>query len=87
MAAENVGLKAGVGEEIEVINRGGQAYCIKDGMAVNPIYARGWNYHRAKQEALATPTTDLIVAGIEADGVGAERLHQLRRSELIATAS
>lgn len=68
LAAENVGLKAGVGEEIEVINRGGQAYCVKDGMAVNPIYARGWNDHRAKRGAVETPATDRIVAGIKADG-------------------
>ncbi|MDZ2632463.1 hypothetical protein M1927_28615, partial [Klebsiella pneumoniae] len=41
LAAENVALKAGVAEEIEVINRGGQMYCVKDGMSINPIYARG----------------------------------------------
>ncbi|MDU5518825.1 MAG: hypothetical protein E6078_11010 [Klebsiella pneumoniae] len=28
LAAENAGLKAGIAEEIEVINRGGQAYCV-----------------------------------------------------------
>ncbi|MDT9784606.1 hypothetical protein RUW59_03800 [Klebsiella pneumoniae] len=69
LAAENAGLKAGIAEEIEVINRGGQAYCVKDGMSINPIYARGWNDHRANLAAEKTPATDRIVAGIKADGV------------------
>lgn len=68
VAAENVGLKAGIAEEIEVINRGGQRYCVKDGMSINPIYARGWNDHRANLAAVKTPATDRIVAGIKADG-------------------
>ena len=67
LAAENVALKSGVAEEIEVINRGGQMYCVKDGMSINPIYARGWNDHRANVTALQTPATDRIVAGIKAD--------------------
>lgn len=69
LAAENVALKAGVAEEIEVINRGGQMYCVKDGMSINPIYARGWNDHRANVTAVQPPATDRIVAGIKADGV------------------
>ncbi|MEN6840650.1 hypothetical protein ABFB97_14810 [Klebsiella pneumoniae] len=69
LAAENVALKAGVAEEIEVINRGGQRYCVKDGMSINPIYARGWNDHRSNVTAVQTPATDRIVAGIKADGV------------------
>ncbi|HFD6834658.1 TPA: hypothetical protein ACF3LW_004246 [Klebsiella oxytoca] len=69
LAAENVALKAGVAEEIEVINRGGQMYCVKDGMSINPIYARGWNDLRANVTAVQTPATDRIVAGIKADGV------------------
>ncbi|HBT1986426.1 TPA: hypothetical protein MA393_001648 [Klebsiella pneumoniae] len=69
LAAENVALKDGVAEEIEVINRGGQMYCVKDGMSINPIYARGWNDHRANLAAEKTPATDRIVAGIKADGV------------------
>ncbi|HID5294974.1 hypothetical protein [Klebsiella pneumoniae] len=69
LAAENAGLKAGIAEEIEVINRGGQAYCVKDGMSINPIYARGWNDHRANLAAEKTPATDRIVVGIKADGV------------------
>ncbi|OYI15545.1 hypothetical protein CI697_25325 [Klebsiella pneumoniae subsp. pneumoniae] len=69
LAAENAGLKAGIAEEIEVINRGGQACCVKDGMSINPIYARGWNDHRANLAAEKTPATDRIVAGIKADGV------------------
>ncbi len=69
LAAESVALKAGVAEEIEVINRGGQMYCVKDGMSINPIYARGWNDHRANVTAVQTPATDRIVAGIKADGV------------------
>ncbi|WP_242490836.1 hypothetical protein [Klebsiella pneumoniae] len=69
LAAENAGLKAGIAEEIEVINRGGQAYCVKDGMSINPIYARGWNDHRANLAEEKTPATDRIVAGIKADGV------------------
>lgn len=62
VAGENVALKAGVAEEIEVINRGGQRYCVKDGMSINPIYARGWNDHRANVTAVQTPATDRIVA-------------------------
>lgn len=69
LAAENVALKQAVAEEIEVINRGGQRYCVKDGMSINPIYARGWNDHRSNVTALQTPATDRIVAGIKADGV------------------
>ncbi|MEH9917937.1 hypothetical protein R1M97_23755, partial [Klebsiella sp. 99336] len=68
LAAESVALKAGVAEEIEVINRGGQMYCVKDGMSINPIYARGWNDHRANVTAVQTPATDRIYAGIKADG-------------------
>lgn len=68
LAAENVALKSGVAEEVEVINRGGQMYCVKDGMSINPIYARGWNDHRANVTAVQTPATDRIVAGIKADG-------------------
>lgn len=68
LAAENVALKQAVAEEIEVINRGGQRYCVKDGMSINPIYARGWNDHRSNVTALQTPATDRIVAGIKADG-------------------
>lgn len=62
LAAENVALKAAVAEEIEVINRGGQRYCVKDGMSINPIYARGWNDHRANVTAVQKPATDRIVA-------------------------
>lgn len=69
LAAENVALKAAIADEIEVINRGGQRYCVKDGMYINPIYARGWNDHRANLTAVETPSTDRIVAGIKADGV------------------
>lgn len=61
LAAENVALKAAVAEEIEVINRGGQRYCVKDGMSINPIYARGWNDHRANLTAVETPSTDRFV--------------------------
>ncbi|HGE6461160.1 MAG: hypothetical protein E7L34_03800 [Klebsiella pneumoniae] len=69
LAAENVALKQAVAEEIEVINRGGQRYCVKDGMSINPIYARGWNDHRSNVTALQTPATDRIVAEAEARGV------------------
>ncbi|EIY4976805.1 hypothetical protein MLP18_001491 [Klebsiella quasipneumoniae] len=72
LATENMALKAAVAEEIEVINRGGQRYCVKDGMSINPIYARGWNDHRANLAAEKTPATDRIVAGIKADAA-AER--------------
>lgn len=71
LAAENVAMKAGVAEEIEVINRGGQMYCVKDGMSINPIYARGWNDHRANLKAVKTPATDRIVAWIKAEGAEA----------------
>ncbi|MFU7767080.1 hypothetical protein [Klebsiella pneumoniae] len=67
LAAENVALKAAVAEEIEVINRGGQRYCVKDGMSINPIYARGWNDHLANVTSVETPATDRIVAGIKAE--------------------
>lgn len=70
LATENMALKAAVAEEIEVINRGGQRYCVKDGMSINPIYARGWNDHRANVTAVQTPATDAYLAGIKADGVG-----------------
>ena len=69
LAAENVAMKDGVAEEIEVINRGGQMYCVKDGMSINPIYARGWNDHRANVTAVKTPATDRIVAEAEARGI------------------
>lgn len=62
MAAENAGLKSSELEEIEVINRGGQAYCVKDGMSVNPIYARGWNDYRAKALSVETPATDAYIS-------------------------
>lgn len=66
LAAE---LKAAVLDEIEVINRGGQAYCVKDGMSVNPIYARGWNDYRAKALSVETPATDAFLAEVRASGV------------------
>lgn len=65
MAAENAGLKAGAMDEIKVINRGGQAYCVKDGVQVNPMYARGWNDYRAKSLQSDTPATDAFLAEIE----------------------
>ncbi|EON2274595.1 hypothetical protein ACN6NQ_001327 [Klebsiella pneumoniae] len=80
LAAENVALKAGVAEEIEVINRGGQMYCVKDGMSINPIYARGWNDHRANLKAVKTPATDRIVAWIKADEVEEEPFGFVSRS-------
>lgn len=76
MAVENAGLKAGALDEIEVINRGGQAYCVKDGMSVSPLYARGWNDYRAKSLSVETPSTDAFLAEVRASGVDAaiERL-------------
>lgn len=65
LAAENAALKSGAMDEIKVINRGGQAYCLKDGVQVNPMYARGWNDYRAKSLQLDTPSTDAILAEIE----------------------
>ncbi|END4511034.1 ead/Ea22-like family protein [Escherichia coli] len=65
LAAENAGLKSGAMGEIEVINRGGQAYCVKDGVQVNPMYARGWNDYRAKSLQSDTPATDAFLAEIE----------------------
>ncbi|HFK6461379.1 TPA: hypothetical protein ACGY45_003065 [Escherichia coli] len=66
MAAENAGLKAGAMDEIKVINRGGQAYCVKDGVQVNPMYARGWNDYRAKSLQSDTPATDAFLAEVRA---------------------
>ncbi|MGS8432048.1 hypothetical protein [Escherichia coli] len=69
MAAENAGLKSGAMDEIKVINRGGQAYCVKDGVQVNPMYARGWNDYRAKSLQSDTPATDAFLAEVRAQGV------------------
>ncbi|EFH1101448.1 hypothetical protein BF137_004450 [Escherichia coli] len=69
LAAENAGLKSGAMDEIKVINRGGQAYCVKDGVQVNPMYARGWNDYRAKYLQSDTPATDAFLAEVRAQGV------------------
>ncbi|EFO1082101.1 hypothetical protein ACR0H0_000386 [Escherichia coli O21,81:H5,27] len=69
LAAENAGLKSGAMDEIKVINRGGQAYCVKDGVQVNPMYARGWNDYRAKSMQSDTPATDAFLAEVRAHGV------------------
>ncbi|EEW2483687.1 hypothetical protein ACQ01O_003007 [Escherichia coli] len=66
LAAENAGLKSGAMDEIEVINRGGQAYCVKDGVQVNPMYARGWNDYRAKSLQSDTPASDAFLAEVRA---------------------
>ncbi|HEA6985467.1 TPA: hypothetical protein RXJ24_002093 [Escherichia coli] len=65
LAAENAGMKSGAMDEIKVINRGGQAYCVKDGVQVNSMYARGWNDYRAKSLQSDTPATDAFLAEIE----------------------
>lgn len=65
LAAENAVIKSGAMDEIKVINRGGQAYCVKDGVQVNPMYARGWNDYRAKSLQSDTPATDAFLAEIE----------------------
>ncbi|MCN8302783.1 hNH endonuclease [Escherichia coli] len=65
LAAENAGMKSGAMDEIKVINRGGQAYCVKDGVQVNPMYARGWNDYRAKSLQSDTTATDAFLAEIE----------------------
>lgn len=69
LAAENAGMKSGAMDEIKVINRGGQAYCVKDGVQVNPMYARGWNDYRAKSMQSDTPATDAFLAEVRAQGV------------------
>lgn len=69
LAAENAGLKSGAMDEIKVINRGGQAYCVKDGVQVNPMYARWWNDYRAKFLQSDTPATDAFLAEVRAQGV------------------
>lgn len=69
LAAENAALKSGAMGEIKVINRGGQAYCVKDGVQVNPMYARGWNDYRAKSLQSDTPATDAFLAEVRAQGV------------------
>lgn len=66
LAAENAGLKSGAMGEIKVINRGGQAYCVKDGVQANPMYARGWNDYRAKSLQSDTPATDAFLAEVRA---------------------
>ncbi|HCJ9733780.1 TPA: hypothetical protein NV996_003499 [Escherichia coli] len=73
LAAENAGLKSGAMDEIKVINRGGQAYCVKDGVLVNPMYARGWNDYRAKSLQSDTPATDAFLAEVRAQGVDMAR--------------
>lgn len=67
LAAENAGLKSGAMDEIKVINRGGQAYCVKDGVQVNPMYARGWNDYRAKSLQSDTPATDAFLAEVKTE--------------------
>ncbi|HHA1840123.1 TPA: hypothetical protein ACOEGF_001734 [Enterobacter asburiae] len=69
LAAEIQSVKAAALGEIEVINRGGQAYCVKDGMSVNSIYARGWNDYRAKALSVETPATSAFLAEVRAQGV------------------
>lgn len=69
LAAENAGLKSGAMDEIKVINRGGQAYCVKDGVQVNHMYARGWNDYRAKSLQSDTPATDAFLAEVRVQGV------------------
>ena len=69
LAAENARMKSGAMDEIKVINRGGQAYCVKDGVQVNPIYARGWNDYRAKSMQSDTTATDAFLAEVRAQGV------------------
>lgn len=71
LAAENARLKSGAMDEIKVINRGGQAYCVKDGAQVNPMYARGWNDYRAKSLQSDTPATDAFLTEVRAQGVDA----------------
>ncbi|HCS8576761.1 TPA: hypothetical protein OSY70_004390, partial [Escherichia coli] len=71
LAAENAGLKSGAMDEIKVINRGGQAYCVKDGVQVNPMYARWWNDYRAKSMQSDTPAADAFLAEVRAQGVDA----------------
>ncbi|EGU1713810.1 hypothetical protein IL002_000427 [Escherichia coli] len=73
LAAENAGLKSGAMDEINVINRGGQAYCVKDGVQVNPMYARGWNDYRAKSMQSDTTATDAFLAEVRAQGVDMAR--------------
>ncbi|HAH9277860.1 TPA: hypothetical protein HIP60_002980 [Escherichia coli] len=75
LAAENAGLKSGAMDEIKVINRVGQAYCVKDGVQVNPMYARGWNDYRAKSLQSDTPATDAFLAEVRAQGVEMMREH------------
>ncbi|MDZ2933189.1 hypothetical protein M2B08_15125 [Klebsiella pneumoniae] len=84
LATENMALKAAVAEEIEVINRGGQRYCVKDGMSINPIYARGWNDHRANVTAVQTPDTDAYLAGIKAAAID-EAAVELDRVDTVAS--
>ncbi|HGU8204858.1 TPA: hypothetical protein ACNBKM_002982 [Escherichia coli] len=67
LAAENAGLKSGAMDEIKVINRGGQAYCVKDGVQVNPMYARGRNDYRAKSLQSDTPATDAFLAEVKTE--------------------
>ncbi|GDA77280.1 hypothetical protein HmCmsJML132_00276 [Escherichia coli] len=73
LEAENAGLKSGAMGEIKVINRGGQAYCVKDGVQVNPMYARGWNDYRAKSLQSDTQATDAFLAEVRAQGVDMAR--------------
>ena len=51
------------------LDRGGQAYCVKDSMSVNPIYARGWNDYRAKSLSVETPATDAFLAEVRASAI------------------
>ncbi|EPA4130289.1 hypothetical protein ACQ3JK_004990, partial [Escherichia coli] len=42
---------------------------VKDGVQVNPMYARGWNDYRAKSLQSDTPATDAFLAEVRAQGV------------------
>lgn len=81
LAAEVQAVKSAALDEIEVINRGGQAYCVKDGMSVNPIYARGWNDCRAKSLSVGTPATDAFLAEVRAQGVDVAIEHLINKFE------
>ena len=44
----------------------GRHIAYKDGVQVNPMYARGWNDYRAKSLQSDTPATDAFLAEVRA---------------------
>lgn len=77
LAAENVGLKNGTQQLIDIINNADNAYCMcgdamkshTHGGCGHPTGMFDYHYGKWLEHGNETPATDRIVAGIKADGV------------------